>query len=80
MERSTHHVPKPSCNIMRLSRRAPHPIRGYDYELQTFTCRICQHQIERAADIGGEVADDPPALIVMGFAKSETHPVCQRPL
>ena len=48
--------PCPKCqNIMRVSRRAPHPIRGYDYELQTFTCRICQHQIEREADIGGEV-------------------------
>jgi hypothetical protein len=41
---------------MRLSRRAPHPTRGYAFELQTFTCRSCQHEIERAADIGGEVA------------------------
>ncbi|MES2195839.1 MAG: hypothetical protein V4517_15590 [Pseudomonadota bacterium] len=47
----------PECkNIMRVSRRAPHPILGYDYELQTFTCRKCQHQIKREADIGGEVA------------------------
>lgn len=47
----------PKCkNIMRLSRRAPHPVRGYDFELQNFTCRICQHEIERAADITGEVA------------------------
>ena len=47
----------PECkNTMRLSRRAPHPTRGYAFELQTFTCRSCQHEIERAADIGGEVA------------------------
>ncbi len=47
----------PECkNTMWLSRRAPHPVRGYDFELQTFTCRICEHEIERAADIGGEVA------------------------
>jgi hypothetical protein len=47
----------PKCkNIMRLSRRTPHPTRGYDFELQTFTCRICQHEIQRQADIGGEVA------------------------
>jgi len=41
---------------MRLTRRTPHPERGYDFELQTFTCRACQHENERAADIGGEVA------------------------
>ncbi len=47
----------PVCrNIMRLSRRMPHPTRGYDFELQTFTCRICRHEIERTADICGEVA------------------------
>jgi hypothetical protein len=47
----------PKCpNTMWLSRRAPHPIRGYDFELQNFTCRICQHEIERVADICGEVA------------------------
>jgi hypothetical protein len=31
-------------------------MRGYAFELQTFTCRVCQHEIERAADIAGEVA------------------------
>jgi hypothetical protein len=41
---------------MRLSRRVPHPIRGYDFELQDFTCRICQHETQRDADVGGEVA------------------------
>jgi hypothetical protein len=47
----------PKCkNLMRLTRRAPHPTRGYDFELQTFTCRICQHEVERTADRAGEVA------------------------
>ena len=47
----------PECkNIMRLTRRTPHPMRGYAFELQTFTCRVCKHEIERVADIGGEVA------------------------
>ena len=47
----------PECRSgMRLSRRSPHPVRGYDYEMQTFTCRSCQHDIVRAADVSGEVA------------------------
>lgn len=47
----------PECQgVMRLSRRVPHPIRGYDFELQDFTCRICQHETQRDADVGGEVA------------------------
>jgi transposase-like protein len=46
----------PKCkNPMRVTRRAPHPVRGYDFELQTFTCRNCQHEIERTADRAGEV-------------------------
>jgi hypothetical protein len=24
-----------------LNKRAPHPKRGYDFELQTFACRVC---------------------------------------
>jgi hypothetical protein len=47
----------PECkNLMRLTRRSPHPTRGYDFELQTFTCRVCQHEMERTADRAGEVA------------------------
>lgn len=47
----------PQCkNKMHLSRRVPHPTRGYDFELQNFTCRICQHEIQREADVSGEVA------------------------
>jgi hypothetical protein len=47
----------PECkNRMRLSRRMPHPKFGYDFELQTFTCRVCQHEMERSADCLGEVA------------------------
>jgi hypothetical protein len=47
----------PECNNrMGLSRRMPHPTFGYDFELQTFTCRVCQHEVERSADCLGEVA------------------------
>jgi hypothetical protein len=46
----------PKCkNLMRVTRRAPHPARGYDFELQTLTCRVCRHEIERDADRLGEV-------------------------
>ncbi len=46
----------PECkNRMCLTRRAPHPTHGYDFELQTFTCRVCRHEIEREADQLGEV-------------------------
>lgn len=46
----------PECkNPMRLTRRMPHPNDGYNFELQTFTCRVCQHEIERNADRLGEV-------------------------
>jgi hypothetical protein len=48
--------PCPECkNLMRLTRRTPHPVHGYDFELQTFTCRVCQHEVERTADRLGEV-------------------------
>jgi hypothetical protein len=33
-----------------------YPVRCYAFELQTFTCRVCKHEIESVADIGGEVA------------------------
>jgi uncharacterized protein YbaR (Trm112 family) len=46
----------PKCkNPMRVTRRTPHPKYGLHFELQTFTCRICHHQIERNADQLGEV-------------------------
>jgi hypothetical protein len=46
----------PGCkNPKRLTRRMPHPKHGYDFELQTFTSRVCQHEIERNADRLGEV-------------------------
>jgi transposase-like protein len=46
----------PYCkNPMRLTKRKPHPKHGYEFELQTFTCGVCQHEIERDADILGEV-------------------------
>jgi uncharacterized protein YlaI len=45
----------PECkNRMRITRRMPHPKYGYDFELQTFTCDVCPHQIERDADRRGE--------------------------
>lgn len=40
---------------MNLTRRGPHPIRGDAFELQTFTCRICSHEIERGVDRLGQV-------------------------
>jgi hypothetical protein len=47
----------PKCqNLMRLTRRTPHPKYGNAFELQTFTCRVCQHEIQRNADRQGEVA------------------------
>jgi hypothetical protein len=50
----------PTCqecsNLMWLSRRVPHPTLGYDFELQNFTCRSCKHEMQREADIGGELA------------------------
>jgi hypothetical protein len=41
---------------MRLTRRTPHPTRGHAFELQTFSCMACTHEIERTADRSGEVA------------------------
>ena len=47
----------PECgNLMRITRRTPHPTYGYDFERQTFTCRSCQNEVERNADRLGEVA------------------------
>jgi hypothetical protein len=44
----------PACNCtMCVTRRAPHPIYGSTYELQTFECRTCKFEIERSADRGG---------------------------
>jgi hypothetical protein len=48
--------PCPECrSLMRLTRRTPHPKLGYELELQTFTCRACHHEIDRTADLTGEV-------------------------
>jgi hypothetical protein len=48
----------PECkNLMRLTRRTPHPKLGYDFELQTFACRVCQHEVVRNADRQGEVTE-----------------------
>jgi hypothetical protein len=38
---------------MRLTRRAPHPLYGLEYELQSFECRICGRDIDRSADGAG---------------------------
>jgi hypothetical protein len=45
-----------SKNAVRLTRRTPHPKSGYDFELRTFNCRACKHEVERAADRMGETA------------------------
>lgn len=47
----------PQCKgRMCLTRRSPHPIRGYAFELQTFSCTACSYEIQRTADRSGEVA------------------------
>jgi hypothetical protein len=47
----------PKCsNRMCLTRRTPHPILGYDFELETFMCTVCENEIQRSADRLGEVA------------------------
>jgi uncharacterized protein YbaR (Trm112 family) len=51
---STDTLTCPECkNRMYLTRRAPHPVYGHDFELQTFTCGDCQHQNLRSADTFG---------------------------
>jgi uncharacterized protein YbaR (Trm112 family) len=46
----------PKCkNAMSLTRRSPHPEYGCEFELQTFTCRVCRHEIKRNAGILGEI-------------------------
>jgi hypothetical protein len=39
--------------VMRLTRRAPHPLYGLEYELQSFGCRKCSQEIHRSADGAG---------------------------
>jgi hypothetical protein len=54
---ATDHRICPKCkNSMRVTRRMPHPARGYAFELQTLSCRVCHYEIERDADRFGEVA------------------------
>jgi hypothetical protein len=48
--------PKCRKSLMGLTRRTPHRVRGHDFEMQTFTCRVCRHEIERDADRMGGVA------------------------
>jgi hypothetical protein len=52
------------CNdLMRLTRRTPHPIHGIEFERQTFECRSCGHEVERNADRLGEIPEkSPPTL------------------
>jgi hypothetical protein len=49
--------PCPKCkSLMGLMRRTPHPQYGHDFERQTFTCKVCRHEVERNANRLGEVA------------------------
>jgi hypothetical protein len=41
--------------VMRLTRRAPHPLYGLEYELQSFACRKCSQEIHRSADGAGHL-------------------------
>jgi hypothetical protein len=47
----------PTCKtcrqVMRLTRRTPHPLYGIEYELQSFACRQCSQEIHRSADGAG---------------------------
>jgi CRP-like cAMP-binding protein len=38
---------------MNVTRRAPHPLYGDKYELQTFKCWTCRYETERSADRNG---------------------------
>jgi len=40
---------------MSLLQRLPHPARGDGFELQTFSCLECGHQIERTEDNTGRL-------------------------
>jgi hypothetical protein len=41
----------PACNRqINVTRRTPHPLFGYSYELQTFECWACRYKIEQSAD------------------------------
>lgn len=44
-------------NIMRSTRRTPHPKYGYDLERQIFICPVCMHEIQRDADSMGEITE-----------------------
>jgi hypothetical protein len=47
----------PECGrTMLLTRRGPDPEYGVAYERQKLTCIVCEHELERSADIDG----DPP--------------------
>lgn len=50
---------QPNCteceSRMWLTRRGPHPVHGFDFELQTFTCRGCNHEMQRTANSRGNV-------------------------
>jgi hypothetical protein len=46
----------PECKkLMGLTRRTPHPKYSCDFERQTFTCRVCRHEVERNVNRLGEV-------------------------
>jgi hypothetical protein len=58
------HPTCPECkSLMRLTRRAPHPSYGNEFERQTFQCRSCKHEIERNADRAGEFPKKPPPTL-----------------
>ena len=51
----------PECkSLMRLTRRAPHPVYGLEFEQQTFECRSCRYEMERNADRAGEMPERSP--------------------
>ena len=55
---ATDHLICPKCKkqLMSLTRRTPHRVRGHDVETQTFTCRVCYREITRDVDRMGAIA------------------------
>jgi hypothetical protein len=67
------HPTCPRCkDLMRLTRRAPHPIHGIEFEQQTFECRSCRYEIGRNADRLGEFPEKSPPTLWLPDESYET--------
>jgi hypothetical protein len=63
---------KPSCvnckGRMSLTRRTPDANHGLDHELQFFSCRACDHSMERVVNAAG----NPPAKLCVPASERMT--------